>query len=244
MPAHSTNLNTHQCPYCGASRATPAGVKSHIRQTPQCLAELERRTKPTVAPSTPLVHRSPSPQQADPLGFDDANHSPFFCDPPRTVYHPPPADTAPGTKSSEERQRKRARVEEVEDEEAGGLPRRPFVDYSARNAIRVAGRGQHLFERIHNERKAAGLHPDQNPWAPFDDKAEWELGRWALIHRVGQEAWDDYLKLNVVSRSNLYWGIHYNLSQTDSRKDSTLVPYEPRVSKTSGAASNGSRVEV
>lgn len=113
---------------------------------------------------------SPSPHDEDPESLAES----LDVDPPRCPPSPLSPSTGRDSRDLEDSEppSKRARVETVEDrEEAGGLPRRPWVDYSGRD------------------------YPDENPWAPYADEEEWQLARWALLHHVTKSAWDDYLKL-------------------------------------------------
>jgi hypothetical protein len=107
-------------------------------------------------------------------------------DPPR--QSPPP----PLNIDQSDRPDRRARVEEVEDEEAGGL-RRWVEDYPqpAGTAGPVASS---YFEQVRAEQVRRG----QDPWAPFEDQDEWELAEWLMMN-VGQNATDKYLKLPIVS---------------------------------------------
>lgn len=100
----------------------------------------------------------------------------------------------------EEPPSKRARVEEVVDEdlEAGGLPKQPFRAYENAEAVRQAtkGTGETLFERIQLEQSAGGY---SSQWGPFADEEEWELAHWVVTEGLSQGAVDRYLKLAIVS---------------------------------------------
>lgn len=164
------------CNYCRRTFTSGAGVKSHIRQTPSCQQEFDKHTyqkgQAAQSPSTEAIA---------------APYNSAF-------------DTAPDFPMDEEPPSKRARIDDVEDEddelETGGLPKRPFVDYSARLSTKIKGRGQTLFEAM----DAAQAGKD-NPWAPFADKEEWELAHWLMTKGLTQSAVDDYLKLPIVSIS-------------------------------------------
>ncbi|GJE96278.1 hypothetical protein PsYK624_124720 [Phanerochaete sordida] len=105
---------------------------------------------------------------------------------------------APTSLSCQEPPSKRARVDDVSDEdedmEAGGHPRRPWIDYSPRLDVKTKGKGLNLFEKIGAEQAAK-----DNPWAPFADEEEWELAHWLMTRGLSQAAIDDYLKLPIVS---------------------------------------------
>lgn len=101
---------------------------------------------------------------------------------------------------SPEPQSKRARVEEVEDEEAGGLPKDPFVRWD-RTAGRVYGRGKTLYDQVKEERRKEGY--DDESWQPWKDGEEWDLAKWLLSCGISQKAIDEYIKLKIVSKFNI-----------------------------------------
>jgi hypothetical protein len=92
-----------------------------------------------------------------------------------------------------EPQSKRARVEEVDDEEAGGL-RRWVQEFEG--AAEELAEGKTLFDEL-REQQEAMCEP---PLAPFADEEEWELAQW-LMKNATQTATDQFLKLKGVSRS-------------------------------------------
>ena len=85
---------------------------------------------------------------------------------------------------------KRARVEEVDDEEAGGC-RRWAQEFDG--AAEEFGEGKTMFEQM-RERQEAMCEP---PIAPFVDEDEWDLARW-LMKNVTQTATDEFLKMKGV----------------------------------------------
>jgi len=87
---------------------------------------------------------------------------------------------------------KRARVEEVADEEDVGRFARVFP----KPVAEALGMGNTEFEEILQEQKNMGL--EDNPEAPFMNREEWELAEW-LTKRVNKAAIDEYLKLPIVS---------------------------------------------
>ena len=94
--------------------------------------------------------------------------------------------------ASSRQQSKRARVEEVADEDAPQVGR-----YTQEYPGRVAdtlGTEKTKFEKIRDEQKMDGMEPH----APFADEEEWELVKW-LMKNVGQTKADDFLKLPIVS---------------------------------------------
>lgn len=208
------------CPYCSASTSSEAGLASHIKQTPSCkareqailfrkaeefinaqgasrrhtpadisspaalgqLAEHELDRSPT-PPAIPFPLRPSTPDTPPPRSENTSSSN------PPTTSHPPPD--------------KRARVEDVDDEEEpGGLPKKPHIKYFPRPAGTKVANGQHLYERIHEERTKAGL--GKNPWAPFENEDEWYLARFLLMSGMSQGDIDRFLKLGIVSRRNAY----------------------------------------
>lgn len=91
-------------------------------------------------------------------------------------------------------QSKRARVEEVEDEDAPHLGARYPDPYVAGRAGEALGRGSCLFDDLQDQQ----MEQNVEQWAPFENEEEWELARW-LTKNVGQAKTDDFLKLPIVS---------------------------------------------
>ncbi len=167
MPPHSTHIvAVHRCFHCGVVKPTQQGLRSHISQTPACrraLAEKTRRATSTgvgcdnstdsdsdsgdsdlednavnLPPSSGLGNEAATPllEESD-LEFTDY----VQWQPPQAFESATEQTVDPGPPS------KRARVEAVEDEEAGGLPSRPFIQYHA-SAGQKRQQGKTLFERI------------------------------------------------------------------------------------------------
>ncbi|OBZ67180.1 hypothetical protein A0H81_13050 [Grifola frondosa] len=108
---------------------------------------------------------------------------------------PPQGDTtdSPELHNTTGRQ---TRVEEVEDEEPGGLPKRPWIEDFPLLAAEVFGQASTQFEDIHAEKHTAG----EDQWAPFADREEWELAEWLMTTGISQEAIDSYLKLPITRK--------------------------------------------
>ncbi|KAJ3542431.1 hypothetical protein NM688_g5971 [Phlebia brevispora] len=147
----------HICSFCGAHRPTLQGLRSHISQRRECREAFTARVCAQALSEEqdqPSVVHSDS-TQAVPEDVHEA-FSPLQAHKPENLQEP---------------QSKRARVEEIDDEEfdAGGLPRAPFVRLDT-TASKPMSRGMTLFERVHEERVREGLKDE--PWAPFQDKQE------------------------------------------------------------------------
>ncbi|KAI9057363.1 hypothetical protein FKP32DRAFT_1584219 [Trametes sanguinea] len=89
----------------------------------------------------------------------------------------------------------RVEVEEIPDEEEGGIPRRPWIEDFPTPAGQVYGTAETDFNRIWREQQSAG----DMPWAPFADVDEWELARWLVTSGLSQTAIDNYLKLKITT---------------------------------------------
>ncbi|KAI0682454.1 hypothetical protein BC835DRAFT_1311511, partial [Cytidiella melzeri] len=85
--------------------------------------------------------------------------------PPESLRRPR-SDSSDST--SADPSRKRARVEPDEKNEAGGLPKDPFVEQTGdeHSPGETYGKGANLFEAMKEARRKEG-GPDHNPWAPF-----------------------------------------------------------------------------
>jgi hypothetical protein len=104
-------------------------------------------------------------------------------------YYPPQLHAEiPLIPSSPEPERvdRRARVEEVEDEEAGDQSR--WIEDYPEPAGSPGKHVQSYFEEVRAKQRENG----EEPWAPFADQEEWELAQW-LIMNVGQNATDKFL---------------------------------------------------
>lgn len=118
---------------------------------------------------------------------------------PEYLFEPVPDDVEMAEENGQAGDRpggvqdRRARVEDVDDEESNE-PNRWIKDYPG-PAGATSGQSQSYFEKVRDEQKTRG----EDPWAPFEDKDEWELAQW-LIQNVGQNATDKFLKLPIVSR--------------------------------------------
>ncbi|KAJ6456801.1 hypothetical protein C8R47DRAFT_996166 [Mycena vitilis] len=88
------------------------------------------------------------------------------------------------------KKRRRATVEEVEDEDARWF--QPFPEARAAGAILAECQTQ--FEKLREDQKSKG----QAPWSPFESEDEWELARWLMTSGISQKKTDAYLNLKTV----------------------------------------------
>lgn len=203
---------SHQCGYCKqAGFPTLRGLRSHISQKPECRAASRRHAARAQAQSpvstddesTSLDSTSPKPSSAASSDDGGVDIPLDFPDPPLTPHSdmynnqsPSPDPTPPPTK--------RARVEEVEDEEAGGF--RHIKDYPSPAGVGLR-QAETYFERVRREQ----IRVHQDVWAPYRDTEEWELAEW-LARCVGHNQTDEFLKLRIVS-SHLHFRVCSELTQ-------------------------------
>ena len=170
-----------KCFHCGKSVPTVKGLRSHIVQRQPCRDALRRVTER----QPPKEKSLPIPEDDEPT--DDVQ----FGDDEPMLFEPNQADEELDHSASAGPSR-RTQVEEVEDEEAGGIRR--YVEDYGRSAGYIYGEGQGQFAKWREAQKEAG----HAPWSPYKDLKEWELSEWLLLN-VGQNATDKYLKLPIVS---------------------------------------------
>ena len=182
----------HRCNYCGKDLPTAAGLNCHIAnsKTSGCRAIWDQevlRRQHTKSPSPPATgNDAVSPQYDLPVLDFPPEELPAFIPPERLRRRASPDQSIPKPTS------KRAWVEEVDDEEAGGC-RRWAQEFNG--AAEEFGEGKTIFEQMH-ERQEAMCEP---PVAPFVDEDEWDLARW-LMKNVTQTATDEFLKMKGVSQ--------------------------------------------
>ncbi|EKM57347.1 uncharacterized protein PHACADRAFT_194904 [Phanerochaete carnosa HHB-10118-sp] len=181
MPRRTQNKTAVQlfCNFCNRTFTSKIGLKSHVRQSPRCHEDLDRRTREVCENSfaPDLLSSTPNDLSTTLNGDGEAT------------------GTLPESLPEQEPSAKHARVEEINDDddlEAGGHPKRPFIDYSARFKVKIKKKGLTLFESMHADQ----MRKD-NPWAPFEDEEEWELAHWLTTHGLSQGAIDEYLKLPI-----------------------------------------------
>ncbi|CDO72062.1 hypothetical protein BN946_scf184962.g5 [Trametes cinnabarina] len=89
--------------------------------------------------------------------------------------------------------RRRVEVEEVPDEEEGGLPHVPWVEDYPGDAGHTFGKGETMFERIHRQKTEAG----DDLWVLFECRDEWELAEWLVLSGLTQSNIEKFLKLEI-----------------------------------------------
>ena len=166
-----------KCLSCGKEVPTIKGLHSHISQRQGCRDALRRVAQ----------RQQPEDKSIDSDENDKPDDFQMDYDDTPMLFEPNTADEATRPIPS-----RRTQIEEIEDEEAGGIRR--YVEDYGRNAGHVFGKGQSQFAKWREAQVQAG----HAPWAPYNDLEEWELSQW-LILNVGQNATDKFLKLPIVS---------------------------------------------
>ena len=185
-------MPTVRCPHCNTSKPTQKAINQHIQLTPACKKAYGEqltaiRGSPSPRPSCKRKERSPSPPAHVLEGSDDTGMQ-------AADDFVPPVDPVPVQPQS-----KRARMEEVEDEDSAPRPRYTrFVRPYPRPVATPIRRGKTKFETLLEQQTADGMQP----WEPFVSKEEWQLATW-LMANVGQTSTDEYLKLPIVSLRSL-----------------------------------------
>lgn len=176
-----------RCNYCRKPLANQQAVNRHIAHTPKCSAAWNAEfSSRGVAVRVADDATDPVSGPADDIG--DFVPPPFHPGVVRERSPSPPPDIPAPEPTS-----KRARVEEVEDEDDPGVFRRCFESFPGRVAS-VLGKKTTVFEELRDEHDADGVPI----WAPFDDRDDWDLAQW-LAKNVTQTATDEFLKLGIVS---------------------------------------------
>lgn len=174
----------HRCFYCGATKPTRQGLRSHIAQRQSCRAAFLAQGRPSIRSDLTGGLLS---ETDDVISHND--------------HAPDDGISALAPEGQEEPRSKRARVEDVEDIEAGGLPSDPYIRLDIA-AGKVKGKGQTSFEEL-KKKRAEDAGQEMNPWAPFDSAEEWDLARWLIRSGLSQTEIDKFLKLDIVSSSML-----------------------------------------
>lgn len=112
---------------------------------------------------------------------------------------------------------KRARVEEVPDEDYDELHTKPYPG----RAGETFGRAQTIFDKL-RERQSKG---DLGEFGPFADRDELELASWLITESgASQSAIDKFLKLNIVCSSFVLPTEENSLVGVDAHQNYTLIP--------------------
>ena len=183
------------CPYCRkADRPTLKGLRSHISQTPACRAARRRGAEERLQAQEDAQVDPSGDTQADQIeGTDgttidaDGDRDAMMEIAQDELPHDPAPEPTPNPR--------RVTVEEVEDIEPGGLPKRPWVGEFPHDAGSILRQAKTFFEEIRDRKVAAS----ETNFAPFANREEWELASFLIRSGLSQESIEDYLTLPIVS---------------------------------------------
>jgi hypothetical protein len=184
-------MHAHRRPRCGfclKTLSSASRIHLHITNTPKCRAaqvrERNRRSE------SPLADTSSNTNLLDLDHMNDvmADDMDGFAEHDETDYISSEHTVVDNNASQ---------MQEVKDED---VPRRYAEDYNPADVAHILRKTQTAFETLEEIQNNAGF--SENPWAPFEDEAEWELARF-LMKEVSQTAADKYLKLPIVSKGLL-----------------------------------------
>ncbi|GBE88897.1 hypothetical protein SCP_1403050 [Sparassis crispa] len=213
------------CPYCHSSKPTRQGLHSHITQTPLCRCACNRKAANTL-PVTPPPNDEDSADNDIRRAAEDVT---LQLDTNRTLSPPPLFDplhasatlTSEAAASSELQEDRNANdnhaqpsrrvcIEEVEDEDAGGMPKKPWLGEYPDEAGTTHSTAETVFEKLRKQKTSSG----ESSWAPFESEEEWALARWLMTSGLSQKAIDKYLQLEITrARSRLSFKNKYAFFQ-------------------------------
>lgn len=183
----------YKCSYCPQRLPTLKGIRLHVSQRYACRQASIRRA---ASKKQTLEDESSEPgdpgddlvQPLDETRMMETEETMIF-----DQGLPADSDAQSPNPDQPSSSSRRAQVEEVEDEEAGGSPK--WVEDYPGDAGKTKSRGQSYFKCWREAQKENGYEP----WAPFKDMEEWELSQWIMQSGLTQNATDKYLKLPIVS---------------------------------------------
>ncbi|KAJ7858828.1 hypothetical protein B0H14DRAFT_3085030 [Mycena olivaceomarginata] len=209
-----------QCKYCGTGCSTRQGLTSHLTQTQNKLCrqrQLEEAAdsdgssdlsdsgsdndSASVDREEDLQNLGADPEDVDmdlyPSGVEhESEEEAHSVDPPRPNLGSTESNAGQAAEVSDTpvnanpNKRRRATVEEVEDEDERWY--QPFPENHSAGGVSRACKTQ--FEKLQEEQKKKGLAP----WQPFDSGDEWELAHWLMTSGLSNASIDKYLKLKKV----------------------------------------------
>ena len=163
-------LGNH-CPSCHEHYATAQGVSAHLSHRPECRRAFksanaanraEAATQGLISKQSVDLEddrrRGSVPEEASQHHPENPDHfapDAPLPDPPRRNYDPPPIATEAGDSQPSQGKRRRVEVEEVPDEEEGGLPRKPWIEDFPGHAGTTFGTAETPFEGIRRQKGQA-----------------------------------------------------------------------------------------
>lgn len=181
----SAMARSYRCAFCGKSPPTLQGLSSHLSQKASCrIAMRERLARKTQPEEMEEGASSNSPPTIDDEPEDEMD---------MVIDYEPPIDDQASPMASTPPLDRRARVDDVdEDEDDDDGCKRWIEDFPKPAGVPIR-RAKSYFETVRDDQKKHG----EEPWAPFQDMEEWELGQFLMLN-LGQNATDKFLKLPIV----------------------------------------------
>lgn len=177
-------MGQHKCGHCGKGTFTVKGLQSHISQTVKCRQALKDRVSQIISLDKSDGLTSDAMDVDIPPLPNDSSPDTYMDDDIAMSSHTPECGV----------NLRCVTVEEVEDEEPGGLPKRPWVGEYPEDVAAILGEAKTAFEELLAQKKGAGV----DNFAPFADREDWELASWLVQSGLSQEAIGNYLTLPIV----------------------------------------------
>lgn len=169
--------NQLQCQYCGRRFPTVPALRIHISKKQTC-SEIRQRVLAKL--NQRLAQAREGAEEGVEGGEDvDVEMEDAPAEPTHDIHSdpgiiPPAQSTGSGPGGREKVSR--------------------WVEAYPKLAGATKGLGQTEFAKVHESQGES----DKDPWSPFESQDEWQLAQW-LLHNVGQNATDEFLKLPIVS---------------------------------------------
>ncbi|KAI6156715.1 hypothetical protein BKA82DRAFT_4009271 [Pisolithus tinctorius] len=192
-------MATHHCDYCLKTISTVAGVKRHISQSAACQQQWKQVLERTASTA--------SVDEDHQLDDGQLEYMPNLA----SDWHYKPSDDGLDLLEGSLVQQFQPRTEperldplprhaSVEDVEDGSSPAgdRHFIEQYTGFATRILGSRATAFK----EMKKTEQKNNNNQWAPFQNKNEWDLACF-LMKNMGQTKINEFLKLSLVRESGV-----------------------------------------
>ncbi|PCH44893.1 hypothetical protein WOLCODRAFT_91051 [Wolfiporia cocos MD-104 SS10] len=211
-------MSQYRCNFCGKQMPTISGVWRHIAKQQECRLKWEHtiaRTAGSIsafdAPDNEELYSESNERLTSHMTTDftiqDGMANNIEADFRDFVPGSRPLSPVPAADQGDERQQKRARVDDVENEEESIPLQGRYIEHFPGNVADVLRHENTTFEMLHSQTLSCS---DPNQFAPFADEEEWGLAEW-LAHNLGQTQTDEYLNLPFTkNRSKL--SFHNNQS--------------------------------
>ena len=236
------SLTRYACGKCGHKVDTLQGIRSHISQTPTCRDALRQlNSLPTIAvtETTHVANASEPIRPPVPINPVEVNIPYEDLDVQAETL------LARGEQTARAGLRHSVTVEEVEDIEAGGLPKRPWIGEFPDEAATVYGHGSTAFEEITEKKRTNG----EGSFEPFTNREDWELASWLVKSGLSQQAIEDFLTLPIVRTTYICSraaGSSAVLTEcfTDTSKDLSIISEQIRLPEKDRRPAQGSWLDM